>query len=140
MQALVSEALGHGRPAVDPVALAAQVHRYRSAALLGAHQTAARSSPLMQKHHALARAMLMTGTTRPSQPSEPVLARVTLSGGGPGRVPDATALTLLHPRHARRSVRSGYRGRSGRYGRSGQPGRHSVINRVSGVSRARMLV
>jgi len=47
------------------------------------------------------------------------------AGCGPGRVPDAAALTLLHPRHARRSVRSGYRGRSGRYGRSGQPGRHS---------------
>jgi transposase len=35
MQALAREAIGHARPAVDPVALAAQVHRYRSAALLG---------------------------------------------------------------------------------------------------------
>jgi transposase len=58
MQALVSEALGHGRDAVDPVALAAQVHRYRSAALPGARQTAARSSPPMRKHHALARRLL----------------------------------------------------------------------------------
>jgi hypothetical protein len=30
-------------------------HRYRSAVLLGARQTAARSGPLMRKHHALAR-------------------------------------------------------------------------------------
>jgi transposase len=58
MQALVSEATGHGCDAADPAALAAQVHRYRSAALLGARQTAARSSPLMQKHHALARRLL----------------------------------------------------------------------------------
>ena len=58
MQALASEAISDGRPAVDPVALAAQVHRYRSAALLGARQTAARSSPLMRKHHALARRLL----------------------------------------------------------------------------------
>jgi transposase len=35
-----------------------QVHRYRSAARLGARQTAARSSPLMRKHHALARRLL----------------------------------------------------------------------------------
>jgi transposase len=31
------------------------MHRYRSAVLLGARQTAARSGPLMRKHHALAR-------------------------------------------------------------------------------------
>ena len=55
MQALASEAIAQGRDAADPVALAAQVHRYRSAALLGARQTAARSGPLMRKHHALAR-------------------------------------------------------------------------------------
>jgi hypothetical protein len=58
MQALASEAAVHGRDAVDPAALAAQVHRYRSAALLGARQTAARSSPLMRKHYALARRLL----------------------------------------------------------------------------------
>ena len=55
MQALVSDATAQGRDAVDPAALAAQVHRYRSAVLLGARQTAARSGPLMKKHHALAR-------------------------------------------------------------------------------------
>ena len=55
MQALVSEAIAQGRDAVDPAALAALMHRYRSAVLLGARQTAARSGPLMRKHHALAR-------------------------------------------------------------------------------------
>jgi transposase len=55
MQALISEAIAQGRDAVDPVALAAQIHRYRSAVLLGARQTAARSGPLMRKHHTLAR-------------------------------------------------------------------------------------
>ena len=55
MQALVSDAIAQGRDAADPAALAAQIHRYRSAVLLGARQTAARSGPLMRKHHALAR-------------------------------------------------------------------------------------
>jgi transposase len=55
MQALVSEAIAQGRDAADPAALAALMHRYRSAVLLGARQTAARSGPLMRKHHALAR-------------------------------------------------------------------------------------
>ena len=60
MQALVSDAIAQraiaqGRDAADPAALAAQIHSYRSAVLLGARQTAARSSPLMRKHHALAR-------------------------------------------------------------------------------------
>ena len=58
MQALVSEAIGQGREAVDPAALAVQIHRYRSAVLLGARQTAARSGTLMRKHHALARPLL----------------------------------------------------------------------------------
>jgi transposase len=58
MQALVSEAIAQGRYAVDPAALAAQMHSYRSAVLLGARQTAARSGKLMQKHHALARRLL----------------------------------------------------------------------------------
>jgi transposase len=58
MQALASEAIAQGRDAADPAALAAQMHRYRSAALLGARQTAARSGPLMKKHHALARRLL----------------------------------------------------------------------------------
>ena len=55
MQALVSDAIAQGRDAADPAALAAQIHSYRSAVLLGARQTAARSGPLMRKHHALAR-------------------------------------------------------------------------------------
>ena len=58
MQALASEAIAQGRDAADPAALAAQMHRYRSAALLGARQNAARSGPLMKKHHALARRLL----------------------------------------------------------------------------------
>jgi transposase len=57
-QALVSEAIGQGREAAGPAALAMQIHRYRSAALLGARQTAARSGTLMRKHHALARRLL----------------------------------------------------------------------------------
>jgi transposase len=55
MQALVSEAITAGRDVPDPAALAAQVRLYRSAVLLGARQTAARSGTLMKKHHALAR-------------------------------------------------------------------------------------
>ncbi len=48
MQALVSEASSQGRDAVDPAALAAQIHSYRSAVLLGARQTEARSGKLMK--------------------------------------------------------------------------------------------
>jgi hypothetical protein len=48
MQTLVSEAIAHRHDAVDPVALAAQTHSYRSAALIGASQTAARSGKLMK--------------------------------------------------------------------------------------------
>jgi transposase len=58
MQALVSESIAQGRAAVNPAALAKQVTRYRSAALIGASQTAARRGKLMQKHHALARRLL----------------------------------------------------------------------------------
>jgi hypothetical protein len=58
MQQLVSEAIGHRRDAVDLAALAVQVRLFRSAALIGASQTAARSGPLMKKHHALARRLL----------------------------------------------------------------------------------
>jgi transposase len=58
MQALVSEAIAGGRDAVDPAALAPQMHRYRSAVLLGARQTAACGGKLMRKHHALARRLL----------------------------------------------------------------------------------
>jgi transposase len=58
MQALVSEAIARGQDTADPTALAVQVHRYRSAVLLGARQTAARSGKLMKKHNALARRLL----------------------------------------------------------------------------------
>jgi len=58
IQHLVSEAASQGRDAVDPAALAARVHSLRSAALIGASQTAARSGALMKKHNALARRLL----------------------------------------------------------------------------------
>jgi transposase len=58
MQALVREAISHGRDAADPAALAAGIRLYRSAALIGASQTAGRCGPLMKKHHALARRLL----------------------------------------------------------------------------------
>jgi transposase len=55
---LVSEAIAQARDTVDPAALAEQVTRYRSAALIGASQTAGHSGALMRKHHALARRLL----------------------------------------------------------------------------------
>ena len=54
MQKLASEAISQGCAAADPAALAAQIHSYRSAALIGASQTAARCGKLMKKHNALA--------------------------------------------------------------------------------------
>jgi transposase len=58
MQKLVAEAITDRQDAVDPAALARQVTLYRSAALIGASQTAARSGKLMKKHNALARRLL----------------------------------------------------------------------------------
>jgi transposase len=58
MQDLAREAASQGRDAADPAALAAQIRLYRSAALIGASQTAARSGPLMRKHNALARRLI----------------------------------------------------------------------------------
>jgi hypothetical protein len=58
MQRLVSEAISQGQDTVDSAVLAEQVTRYRSAALIGASQTAARQGKLMRKHHALARRLL----------------------------------------------------------------------------------
>ena len=55
MPNLVREAISHGRDAIDPAGLAAQVRLFRSAALAGASQTAARSGALMKKHNAQAR-------------------------------------------------------------------------------------
>jgi len=58
MQQLVSAAIADDPDAADPDALAGLVTRYRSAALIGASQTAARSGRLMKKHNALARRLL----------------------------------------------------------------------------------
>ncbi len=58
MQKLASEAISQGRDMADPAAVDAQIHAYRSAAQIGASQTAARSTALMKKHHALARRLL----------------------------------------------------------------------------------
>jgi transposase len=55
MQKLVGEAITAGADAIDPDALDKQVQLYRSAARIGLTQTAARSSTVMKKHHALAR-------------------------------------------------------------------------------------
>jgi hypothetical protein len=55
MQALVSEAISQSRPGADGAALGKLVTLYRSAVLIGASQTAARSGKLMRKHNALAR-------------------------------------------------------------------------------------
>jgi transposase len=58
MQKLVREAISQGRGCLDPDVLATQTHLYRSAALIGASQTAARTGALMKKHNALARRLL----------------------------------------------------------------------------------
>ncbi len=58
MQDLVREAISHGHGAVDQDTLAGHVRLFRSAALIGASQTAARSGPLTKKHNALARRLL----------------------------------------------------------------------------------
>jgi transposase len=58
MQKLVSEAVSQGRDMADRAEMDAQIHAYRSAALIGASQTAARSGALMKKHHALARRLI----------------------------------------------------------------------------------
>jgi transposase len=58
MQKLASEAVRQGHAAADPAALAAWTRAYRSAALIGASQTAARSGKLMKKQNALARRLL----------------------------------------------------------------------------------
>ena len=43
---------------IDTAAFAVAIHRYRSAALLGAEATSARATKLMAKHHALARRLI----------------------------------------------------------------------------------
>jgi len=54
----VGEAIAAGADALDPHALDTQIQLYRSAAQIGATQTAARSGTVMKKHHALARRLL----------------------------------------------------------------------------------
>jgi transposase len=58
MQQLVAEAIATGTETLDPDALGAQIHLYRSAAHLGISQTAARSDTGMKKHNALARRLI----------------------------------------------------------------------------------
>ena len=58
MQQLVSTAKQAGRDSLDEATLAEQVRNWRSAALIGISQTAARSTKLMKKHHALARRLI----------------------------------------------------------------------------------
>lgn len=58
MQKLVSEAITQGRNALDPAALAQQVTRYRSAALIGISQPRGRPGTLAREHHALARRLI----------------------------------------------------------------------------------
>jgi transposase len=58
MQTLLSDAIDARRDTVGEAALAEQVHRYRSAALIGIDQTAARSDKLMKKRNALAQRLI----------------------------------------------------------------------------------
>src|SRR5258708_26671724 len=58
MQRLAAGAIAQHRDAIDPAALAAQIHLYPSASLIGARETSARSGKLMKKHNALARRLL----------------------------------------------------------------------------------
>jgi transposase len=44
--------------AVDPEVLGTQIHAFRCATVIGAAQTRARSTPIMQKHHALAKRLV----------------------------------------------------------------------------------
>ena len=77
IQTLVADAAAAEHPtSADPVALAEQVHRYRSAAQLGLKATAARSTKLMRTHNALARRLLarqddyLRFTTNPQIPPD----------------------------------------------------------------------
>lgn len=57
MQTLVGDAI-HASHGLDEAALAEQIRHYRSAALIGVNQTAARSDKLMKKRNALARRLI----------------------------------------------------------------------------------
>lgn len=54
MQRLVADAKAAGHDQTDDTLLKRHIRRYREAAVAGANQTAARSSPLMKSHNALA--------------------------------------------------------------------------------------
>jgi transposase len=69
MQQLVREAISRGRDAVDPAALAAQVRLFRSAALAGISQTAARSGALMKSTTRWPAACATAKTTTCDSPS-----------------------------------------------------------------------
>ena len=56
VQYLVANAAA-GDP-VDPEALGVQIHAFRCATVIGAAQTRTRSTPIMRKHHALARRLV----------------------------------------------------------------------------------
>src|SRR3954469_2347716 len=58
LQKLVGEVIAAGTDALHPHALDTQIQLYRSAAQIGATQTAARSGTVMKKHHAMARRLL----------------------------------------------------------------------------------
>ena len=58
MQQLVAQAVVAGAAVIDPDSLAEQVRLYRSAAQIGATETAARSDRIVKKHNALARRLL----------------------------------------------------------------------------------
>ena len=60
MNQLIKDALAtsNNLNGIDAAALAAAIHRYHSAALLGAEMTRTRASKLMAKHHALARRLI----------------------------------------------------------------------------------
>jgi len=57
IQKLVPEA-ATADTVLDPEALAVQIHTFRCATQIGAAQTRARTSPIMRKHHALARRLV----------------------------------------------------------------------------------
>lgn len=58
MQNLVAQAIATGADTVDPAALDKQAQLYRCAAQIGLSATAARSTTVMRRHHALARRLL----------------------------------------------------------------------------------
>ena len=77
MQQLVSEAIRHGQDVADPAALAAQVRLFRSAALIGAAQTAARSGALMKSTTRWPAACSTASTTTCGSPQITARHRIT---------------------------------------------------------------